>query len=141
MREFVQFSPSITLGSQKWKGAAPLFNNRADRVIDDKYFVLINSFINSCFIIVMMIENSRIDEANACVRKYFRAASEGIRFLLAVIRGIKASRLISNPIHALNHEFEDTAIRDPLTTIVINIIFDELLNIKKKRTITFINGV
>lgn len=28
MNEFIQDNPSITIGNQKWKGAAPIFNNK-----------------------------------------------------------------------------------------------------------------
>ena len=57
------------------------------------------------------------------------------------MRGIKDKRLISKPIHAPNHELEEIVINDPKNRINKNIIFDELLKIKKKRIITFINGV
>jgi hypothetical protein len=49
--------------------------------------------------------------------------------------------LISNPIHAPSHEFDDEAINVPKIKIIINNIFDEFLIIKKKRIITFIIGV
>lgn len=31
-----QERPSITLGNQKWKGAAPLFNKRAEEIKEGK---------------------------------------------------------------------------------------------------------
>ena len=61
--------------------------------------------------------------------------------MLSLIRGIKESKLISNPIQALNHEFDEIVIIVLKINIKINIIFDELLKIKKKRIKTFINGV
>lgn len=75
----------------------------------------------------MIMAINRIDDAIAWVRKYFRAASADIRLLLAVIRGINASRLISNPIQALIQEVDDTDNIVPLIIIVMNIIFAKLL--------------
>lgn len=57
------------------------------------------------------------------------------------MRGIKDNKLISNPIQAPNHELEEIVIIEPRNKINRNIIFDELLKIKKKRIKTFINGV
>lgn len=33
---FIQVNPSITLGNQKWKGAAPLFNKRVELIINNE---------------------------------------------------------------------------------------------------------
>lgn len=134
---FTHVNPSITLGNQKWKGAAPVFIIRADIIIivDDDVSLLTASLIILDFIAIIKIETSNTEEAKACVRKYFIAASADIRLLLAVIRGINASRLISSPIHALSHEFEDTDKIVPVAITIRNIIFEELLNIKKKRII------
>lgn len=33
MKQFIQDNPSIILGNQKWKGAAPVFNNSLDKII------------------------------------------------------------------------------------------------------------
>lgn len=87
-----------------------------------------------------MILNNKIDEANACVKKYFKDASVDIK-LSSLIKGIKDNKLISNPIHAPNHELEEIVIKVPEIKIKINIIFEELFKIKKKRIRTFINGV
>lgn len=131
---FIHVNPSITLGNQKWKGAAPVFIIKADIIIiEDDISLLIVSLIILDFIAIIKIDSNNTEEANACVRKYFIAASVDIRLLLAVIRGINASKLISSPIHALNHEFEDTDKIVPVIITIINIIFEELLNIKKKR--------
>jgi len=32
-RQFSQFSPSITSGNQKWKGAIPIFVNKAEFIV------------------------------------------------------------------------------------------------------------
>lgn len=76
----------------------------------------------------------------AWVKKYFNEASVDVKLLL-FIRGINDNKLISSPIQAPNQEFEDTVIRVPVIKIKKNIIFAELLKIKKKRIRTFINGV
>lgn len=88
-----------------------------------------------------IIENKRIDEAKAWVKKYFRLLSEDIKFFLpSFIKGINESKLISNPIHAPNHEFEEIVINEPEINIIKKILF-EIFLIKKKRGITFISGV
>lgn len=87
-----------------------------------------------------IVENNKIEEANACVRKYLSEASFDIK-LLSLIRGIKDNKLISNPIQALNQEFAEIVIIVLIIKIKKNKIFDELLKIKKKRIKTFINGV
>lgn len=86
-------------------------------------------------------ENNKTVEAKAWVKKYFKEASVDIKLLLSLNRGIKDNKLISKPIQAPNQELDVTVINVPIIIIVINKIFDELLKIKKKRTITFINGV
>jgi len=51
------------------------------------------------------------------------------------------NKLISNPIHALSHEFEEIVISVPLIKVIKNNNLDEFLKIKKKRIKTFINRV
>jgi hypothetical protein len=58
-----------------------------------------------------------------------------------IIKGINDNKLISNPIHAPNQEFEEIVINVPLINVIKNNNLDEFLKIKKKRIITFINGV
>lgn len=48
-------------------------------------------------------------------------------FFKLVIRGINDNMLISIPIHIDNHEFDDIVIVVPITIMIINIIFAELL--------------
>lgn len=60
---------------------------------------------------------------------------------MSIIKGIKDNKLISKPIQAPNHEFEEIAIRVPLTSVVKNIKVEKFLKIKKKRGKTFIYGV
>lgn len=102
MNEFVQFSPLKTSGNQKWKGAAPIFNNRDVLSIVDS---VISRMSERGFFILKkwIIENNRIEEAIAWVIKYFNALSEGYLFLWFLISGIIERRLISKPIQAVNH--------------------------------------
>lgn len=85
--------------------------------------------------------NNSTEEANAWVKKYFNEASVETKLLLSLIRGIKANKLISKPIQAPNQELAEIVIKVPVIKIHKNIILEELLKIKKKRIITFINGV
>lgn len=57
-------------------------------------------------------------DAKAWVRKYFKAASEDIIFLLA-IKGIKDNKLTSSPTQAPNQEEEETEIRVPKIKVEI----------------------
>lgn len=114
VNELIQVKPSITVGNQKWKGAAPLFNNKAEKIIIFEYKIwLFNSYGTLNFSIERIIANNKIADANAWVKKYFKEASVDIRLLLSFIRGINDNRLISNPIQALNHELEEIVIIVP----------------------------
>lgn len=62
-------------------------------------------------------------------------------FFLLLIRGIKESKLISNPIHTLNQDIEEILIKVPNIKENINKNLKENLKIKKKRNKTFINRV
>lgn len=109
-RQFIQFNPSITSGNQEWKGAAPIFIKRAEFIIiNNKEFWGINS-LKFKFII---IENIKILDVKAWAIKYFKADSEGYKFLLSFNRGIIERRLISKPIHILNQEYEEIVIKVP----------------------------
>jgi hypothetical protein len=57
---------------------------------------------------LIIIINNNVEEAKACTIKYFIEASVVYTLLYISINGINDSRLISNPIHAPNHELEDT---------------------------------
>lgn len=135
--------PSITSGNQKWNGAAPLFKSNEDIIIvfkykEDSIFIwkLVLNFNN-----IKITEKIRMLEAIACVKKYFNDASVDVILWVLFIRGIKANKLISSPIQAPIHELEDIVINEPIITIDINKILEELLKIKKKRGRTFISGV
>lgn len=88
-----------------------------------------------------MTANNKTVDARACAKKYFREASVDIKLLDSFIRGINDNKLISNPIHALNHEFEEIVNNVPIIRIDKNKILEEFLKIKKKRSITFMSGV
>lgn len=51
-----------------------------------------------------MIENNRVLEAKAWIIKYFNEDSEFNKLFFCIINGINANKLISSPIHILNHE-------------------------------------
>ena len=60
-----------------------------------------------------MIMNRSVEEVKAWIRKYFNDASIVKIFLLFDMIGINESKLISNPIHALNQEFDEIVINIP----------------------------
>jgi hypothetical protein len=116
-----QLNPSITSGNQKWNGAAPSLIISAEFNISiNVEFIrgLMNSFVNSNII----TDINRIRDAIACVIKYF--IDEKI--------GITDNRLISNPIHILSQEYDETEISVPDTMEVMNI---SLYSLTKKRKI------
>lgn len=84
---------------------------------------------------------SKIEEASAWVKKYFKEASEERRLFVFIIKGINDSKLISNPIQAPNHDVDEIVIKVPLIKVIKNKSLYEFLKIKKKRIKTFINGV
>ena len=61
-----------------------------------------------------------MEEANAWIKKYFREDSEDIKFFVSFIRGINDNKLISNPIHALIHVFEEIVIKVPSIKVKTN---------------------
>lgn len=141
IKAFIHINPSITLGNQKWKGAAPLFSNNEEHIITllkDELFDWIDK--GKLFKYIIIIVNNKTADPIAWIKKYLREASVDIK-LLSLIRGIKDNKLISKPIQALNQEFDETVIIVPNIKINKNIIFEELLKIKKKRICAFINEV
>ena len=85
--------------------------------------------------------NNKTDEANAWVKKYFKDASVERRLLEFIIKGINDNKLISNPIQIPSQEVDEIKIKEPIIKVIKNNNLDGFLNIKKKRIITFINGV
>lgn len=90
------FSPSITGGIQKWKGAIP------DLII---ILIMIKVVIKFSIELVEHRINAKIkiDEPNAWARKYLREASDSREFFSDMRIGIIPIRLISNPIHIPIH--------------------------------------
>lgn len=67
-----------------------------------------------------MMENNKILDAKAWVRKYFKEASEEKRLLVLIQIGINERRLISRPIQILNHEEEEILIIVPMISVITN---------------------
>ena len=62
-------------------------------------------------------------------------------FLTSDIRGMNDIRLISRPIHAPNHELEDTDTNTPSTKVIRMTIFVELLGIREESVRVYLWGV
>lgn len=139
MKQFSQDNPSITEGNHIWKGAAPIFKNKVMEIIELVAF----SFIIFMFMIELrMTKVNNIDDAMAWIIKYFIAASVDNILSFDEINGIKASKLISKPIHVAGHELDLIEIIVPKIIMTRNNDFEGLnIEIKKKRIYTFINGV
>jgi hypothetical protein len=131
-----QFNPSKTFGNQKWNGAIPLFtiNENANNIVIIKFLFLVHSKKHE----KKIIKNNKILDAIAWIRKYFKHASEENKLSNFIERGIKDNKLISKPIHTLNHEDEQIEIRVPKTNVKKNKSLKEFFIIKKKRNFTFI---
>ncbi len=88
-----------------------------------------------------IIENNKILDAIAWVRKYFNEASEENKLFNFIVKGIKDNKLISRPIHTLNQEEDLILIKVPINNVDKNNILYEFFKIKKKRIKTFIYRV
>jgi len=99
IRLLIQSIPSIISGNQKWKGAAPIFNNN-DELIIISINILISkiSLIKLFNIIIIKIENKKIVEANAWIKKYLIEDSVEYELFFFFNRGINDNKLISKPI-------------------------------------------
>jgi len=76
--------------------------------------------------------DTKIAEASAWIKKYFKAASE-FRGDFELIRiAMRARMLISSPIHAANQEGAEIANKDPEINKNKNIIFQGRINIKRR---------
>jgi len=120
-----QLSPSITLGNQKWKGAAP---------------ALSKSEINKK--ILAEPKDKRKKEADkiitedpkAWIRKYLRADSEEYWLFLDEIRGINDNKFNSRPTQAPNQEDEEIDNTVPINKVDKNKNCGEDNIIKKRET-------
>jgi hypothetical protein len=82
---------------------------------------------------LIIIMNNNVEEAKACTMKYFIEASVVYTLLCINIIGMNDSKLISSPIHAPNHELDDTEIKIPTIRVPDRRIFVELLGIREER--------
>lgn len=71
----IQFKPSITIGNQKWKGAIPIFIIKEDAKIIFMIKLNLSIFLKDKKE-KKIIKNNKTLEAKACVKKYFKVASE-----------------------------------------------------------------
>lgn len=138
--QFSHLNPSITPGNHQWKGAAPLFSRRGVQMIIGVYGLLSNVNRSSVNVFITTMNRS-VAEANTCTIKYFSEASVLYIFLTLDIRGINDIRLISNPIHAPNHELDDTDTNTPPTKVVSRRTFVELLGIREESVILYLWGM
>jgi len=103
-KQFIQLSPSITSGNQKWNGAIPIFVSRAEFIVRIVR-LLISKFIGMFFLIIITIIEARIIvDAIACTIKYLIDDSVDKIFFWFCIKGIIDKRLISNPSHIPSQE-------------------------------------
>jgi len=74
IKQFNQFNPSITSGNQKWKGDIPIFVSNAELNIIIIVFSILFKIIK--FFDIKIKVNSKMIEAKAWVRKYFKDLSD-----------------------------------------------------------------
>jgi len=72
--------------------------------------------------------------------KYFNEASVLYMFLTLDVKGMNDIRFISRPIHAPDHELEDTDTNTPPTKVNSKRIFVELLGIREEMSYTLFTG-
>jgi len=116
----IQFNPSITIGNQKWKGAIPIFIIKEEAKIILILELKFNKNFHSIIKENRIIENNKILEARACVKKYFKEASDENKLFNFIVKGIKDNKLISKPIQILNQEDEQTLIMVLINKVNIN---------------------
>jgi len=127
--------------SKERRGAAPLFSRRGVQMIIGVYKFLSNVNKSSVNVFITTM-NSSVAEANTCTMKYFNEASVLYMFLTLDIKGMSDDiRLISRPIHAPNHELEDTDTNTPSTKVISKRIFVELLGIREESVILYLWGM
>lgn len=66
------------------------------------------------------IENKKVADAKAWIKKYFKEASDENKFFDLIIKGIKDNKLISKPIHIVNQEDEEIVIKVPIINDIKN---------------------
>jgi len=125
-------SPSITLGNQKWKGAAPALSSKEviKKILAEYKDIKKNE-----------ADKIIIDDPNAWIRKYLRADSEEYWLFLEEIKGIKDKRLSSRPTQAPNQEEEEIDKVVPISKVNKNKSCGEDSKIKKRGSKILIDGV
>lgn len=119
---FVQFIASTNVGTQKWKGAAPILVNKAKLI----KFCAVN--IRLFWIVIKISKDDLID----WIMKYLIAASTEKIFFLSMIKGTNPRIFISIPSQMGNQEFDLILINLPKTIIKIKGVEEGLkYNIKK----------
>lgn len=106
IRQGSHLSLAITLGNQKWRGAAPNFSSRLV-VIRRRGITL---FVKGDALEINSILNNSRAEPIAWARKYLIAASVSCWVLLIDIRGIKDIRFSSKAVQIRSQWEEDKAI-------------------------------
>lgn len=108
VRHIIHLSPDITLGSQKWHGAAPALIKRPNRNRIDGVSLVARSKIFGDMAEIMATRKEA--EPMACAKKYFIAASVSWLIEVIVIRGIIDNRFSSILAHIIIQLFLDRAI-------------------------------
>lgn len=129
---FIHEIPSITLGNQKWKGAIPLL---IIKVVEKVQIIIVSIKLKKILFMInnKIIQNNKLLDAKAWIKKYFNEASVDNIFSLFIIKGINDNKLISNPIQILNQFIELILIIVPLNNENKNNSLKEFFKIKKKR--------
>jgi len=117
-RHIGHLKPLITLGNQKWHGAAPILNINAIQAKIRKKEVSFKR--RGWYEKDDIILRSRIAEPDAWTRKYFIALSASWLILIIIIKGIIARRLSSILIHVRSQWFLDRAVIVAATKIEEN---------------------
>lgn len=125
MTAWGQLSPSITLGNQKWNGAAPALSNK--ETIKKSLAELKDIKKNEA-------ERIITDDPSAWMRKYLRADSDEYWLFLEETKGINDKRLSSSPTQAPNQEEEEIDNVVPKSKVNKNKICGEDSKIKKRGT-------
>ena len=91
--------------------------------------------------VFITIINNIVAEASTCTMKYFNEASVLYMLLTLGIKGMNDIGLISRPIHAPNHELEDTDTNTPPNKVISKRIFFALLGIREESVILYLWGM
>jgi hypothetical protein len=128
IKEFLQESPSITWGSHKWKGAAPIFISSLKKI---KKEVTEELERLCCKAAASKTVDRRIEEANAWMRKYFKVASFSRGEEKFISKAKTASIFISRPTHTMNHDEAEIEKIGPMIKRLRKIAFQGRISIQK----------